>query len=159
MRALIVTTLLAFGCNDGALSPVPSSDGGAMADATSPDAARSDAAVAIDLAVRDTASPPDAALVCNFGDPGAFPKFDPKCGDTKSCSIGFHLVDCCGTLRAIGFNHAFRDAFDAAEKSWQQICPMCDCIAKPTLADDGKPGTMQTITVACEAGLCRTHGK
>jgi len=117
-------------------------------------------------------SRPDDASVANDGgretgplgcDAGAFPTFESGCADTINCSFGLHQINCCGTLVAIGFNHAFRDAFDKAEAAWRQACPAaCGCIAGPTRADDGKSGAAQDVAVSCVSrgpgsGRCVTY--
>jgi hypothetical protein len=85
-------------------------------------------------------------------DAGTFPTFDKGCTDTPNCVIGLHQIDCCGTLVAIGFNHAFRDAFDQAEAAWRQACPaLCGCVAGPTRAEDGKVGSSQNVRVQCDS--------
>jgi hypothetical protein len=95
-------------------------------------------------------------------DAGTFPTFDNGCSDTINCSIGLHQINCCGTLMAIGINHAFRDAFDKAEANWRTACPAaCGCVAGPTRAEDGKVGSSQSVMVKCESsgpgsGRCTT---
>ena len=150
MRTQILLVFVAFfaGCIDS--GPAPGVFDGPLS-------ARDLSAATTDLT---GTSPPDMTLVCSFGgDAGDFPRFDKTCTNSASCSIGFHQSDCCGSLRAIGFNHANRDAFDAAEKQWEATCAKCNCPPAPTLTDDGKSGTMQTITVSCDSGSCVTHGK
>jgi hypothetical protein len=64
------------------------------------------------------------------------------------------MIDCCGTLAAVGINDSDAASFDAAEAMCQ---PVCDCVSKPTVADDGKtgdnPGAFQ---VSCVSGKCKT---
>jgi hypothetical protein len=86
-----------------------------------------------------------------------FPTFVKGCTNSDSCVIGYHQVDCCGTLIAIGINHSERDAFDAAEAAWEATCPACGCAAQPTKTEDGRTGTMANITVTCDSGMCITH--
>lgn len=148
---------IAAGCTDTGPAPNVFDAPVAMRDMY---AAPPDLVAGVDSSVKlDGAVPADMGLVCAFTDGGSFPSFDKGCADSMSCSIGFHQTDCCGTLRAVGFNHAGRAAFDADEKQWENTCPKCNCPAGSTLADDGKPGTMQTITVSCDNGQCVTHGK
>lgn len=70
------------------------------------------------------------------------------------CELKFHMIDCCGSLAAVGINDADAAAFDAAEAMCQSIC---DCLPMPTIADDGKtsqdPAAFQ---VSCDAGMCKT---
>ena len=74
--------------------------------------------------------------MCGGGQP--FPTLDKGCTDSTNCSDGFHQIDCCGTLVAVGFNHAQRDTFNTAEQTWELTCPACGCAAQPTKAEDGK---------------------
>jgi hypothetical protein len=87
----------------------------------------------------------------------AFPTFDKGCTDSTNCSDGFHQVDCCGSLVAVGFNHAQRDTFNTAEQTWELTCPACGCAAQPTQAEDGKTCAMNVVTVTCDTGMCTTH--
>jgi hypothetical protein len=87
----------------------------------------------------------------------AFPTLDKGCTDTTNCSDGFHQVDCCGSLVAVGFNHAQRDTFNTAEQTWELTCPACGCAAQPTQAEDGKSCAMNVVTVTCDTGMCTTH--
>jgi hypothetical protein len=92
------------------------------------------------------------------GDMSTFPKFDKGCTADINCAYGLHQVDCCGSKIAIGFNHAYKDAFDKAELAWETACPAaCDCLAKPTLAEDGKTGAM--FGVQCKSGVCTSVAK
>jgi len=85
-------------------------------------------------------------------DAGTFPTFDKACTDTPNCVIGLHQIDCCGTLVAIGLNHAFLDAFNKAEAEWRQACPSaCGCAPGPTRAEDGKVGPSQNVRVQCDS--------
>jgi hypothetical protein len=93
--------------------------------------------------------------MCGNGQP--FPTFDKACTLTDNCSLGFHQVDCCGSLIAVGFNHSQRDTFDNAEQTWDSTCPACGCAAQPIKADDGKTCAMRAVTVSCDNMLCTTH--
>jgi hypothetical protein len=134
----------AAGASDASVSVDATGSGGATGDAST-----SRDAVAIDA----------RPMTC---DAGVFPTFDSGCTDTINCSFGLHQIDCCGTLVAIGFNHAFRDAFDKAEANWRMACPAaCGCMAGPTRAEDGKVGSSQNVMVTCEtrgpgSGRCTT---
>jgi hypothetical protein len=64
------------------------------------------------------------------------------------------MIDCCGTLAAVGIHDSDAAAFDAAEAMCQ---PVCDCVAKPTVADDGKTSAdPSAFQVSCVAGMCKT---
>lgn len=80
--------------------------------------------------------------------------FDRTCSGSADCSLKFHMVDCCGSLAAVGINANDGAAFDAAESMCQALC---DCVAKPTVADDGKSGNdSSAFQVSCVAGKCKT---
>lgn len=85
-----------------------------------------------------------------------FPSFQKGCGTTANCIIKFHQVDCCGSMIAIGLNHSEFDAFDKTELSWETSCPKCKCVAKATVAEDGKSGLNADVKVSCDNGTCRT---
>ena len=94
-----------------------------------------------------------AGIKCS--DPSAFPSFSKTCSVDGDCAFGLHQVDCCGSLRAVGFERT--QPFADAEKAWASSCPMCDCLSKPTVADDGKTGT--SFGVRCSSGTCSTFVK
>jgi len=83
--------------------------------------------------------------------------FVKGCTSTDNCVIGFHQVDCCGSLVAEGINHSERDTFNTAETAWDATCPQCGCMAQATVADDGKSCAMNAVTVSCDTGTCTTH--
>jgi hypothetical protein len=87
---------------------------------------------------------------------GAFPGFVKGCGTTANCIIKLHQIDCCGTMMAIGLNHAEFGAFDTAETAWETSCPKCKCPVGPTLAEDGKTGATVDVKVSCDNGTCKT---
>jgi hypothetical protein len=155
MRKLLVILVIA-GCGGG-------TSGGDDGNFAFADLAGGDQGMATDdlaMPVADLASSPDLAQQAGMcvSDAGAFPMYDRGCGGNVNCVIGYHEVDCCGTLRATGFNHAFRTAFDTAEAAWRMGCGMCNCPPGPTLCDDGKTAMgMQGVTVTCDNGMCQTH--
>jgi hypothetical protein len=80
--------------------------------------------------------------------------FDQSCTQAADCALKFHMIDCCGSLAAVGINQAAAAAFDAAEQQCQAIC---DCVSQPTIADDGNSSTDPTaFQVDCAAGACST---
>ena len=84
--------------------------------------------------------------------------FTRACTTSTSCSFGLHQTDCCGTRKAIGFNHDQTMAFGIAEAAWEATCPACGCAEGPTTADDGStcmPNVMPTVT--CDNNVCTTH--
>ncbi len=88
---------------------------------------------------------------------GTFPTFIKGCTNSDSCSFGFHEINCCGSMDAVGFNHSQRDAFNAAEMAWEMTCGGCACPATLPLAEDGKTCQMNQVTVSCDNGVCTTH--
>lgn len=90
---------------------------------------------------------------------GSFPIYDKGCTTTDNCSFGLHQIDCCGTLSAVGFNHAFKDAFDLAEKPWRASCPGCGCPSGPTKAESGMTCDSNKIVVKCSTSGTGGSGK
>jgi hypothetical protein len=90
---------------------------------------------------------------------GNFPMYDKGCTTTDNCSFGLHQVDCCGTLSAIGFNHAFKTAFDAAEVTWRASCPGCGCPSGPTKVESGVTCDQGKIGVKCDTSGTGSNGK
>lgn len=91
------------------------------------------------------------------GNPSVFPTFDKSCVMITDCVIALHMVNCCGTLTAIGINSAEKSAFDAAESVCQMQYPGCGCAQSPTTTEDGKMSMDDTqIQVDCIGGQCMT---
>lgn len=159
---------LLTGC---AADPTPGTDAAAATDlalaadsAVAPsDAARNapDLAMAGDLA----APPPDlaradlAAYVC-YGPGSSFPAFPRQCAVDADCYVAVHQIDCCGSHAAGGIRAGSSAAFEAAEATFRVVCPaLCDCVARPTVCDDGRSAPEPAITVTCDKGTCTTHGQ
>jgi hypothetical protein len=87
----------------------------------------------------------------------AFATFDKACTDATNCSFGLHQINCCGSEEGIGFNHAQRAAFTAAEATWDASCAKCGCAAQPLRAEDGKTCDAAAITVMCMSNQCVTR--
>lgn len=96
-----------------------------------------------------------AGITCS--DPSTFPAFGKSCGADVDCAFGLHQIDCCGSLRAVGFAKVHDASFAAAEEAWSGTCPACDCAAKPTVAEDGNTGT--AFGARCTGGACSTYVK
>jgi hypothetical protein len=95
-------------------------------------------------------------VMCQNG-PEGFPVFDKVCETDNDCSIGYHGIDCCTSLAAIGIQADDQRAFNEAETLCQSQYILCDCIPDDTLAEDGfKQKQGDSIGVACLDGLCRT---
>lgn len=80
--------------------------------------------------------------------------FERTCATSADCELRFHMIDCCGTLAAVGIYEGDAAAFDMVEAMCQ---PVCDCVAKPTVADDGKTSdNAAAFQVSCVSGICKT---
>ena len=95
-----------------------------------------------------------SGIDCNAGQ---FPTFSAACMTATDCGIAIHQTNCCGSTVAIGINANEADAFNAAEKICDAQYPGCGCLGMGPVAQDGKLGTVQTISVACQAGQCMTY--
>jgi hypothetical protein len=102
----------------------------------------------------------DAAPAPTCTDPTTFPTFGKGCTLDLHCSFGLHQLDCCGSLGAIGFNHAFADDFAATEDAYRKTCAVCDCLPKETRTESGiTTADNSRIAVRCDVGLCKTYVK
>ncbi len=90
---------------------------------------------------------------------GMFPTFDKGCTSNDTCIVELHQIDCCGTLSAIGVNHAVKNSFDVAEQMWRASCPMCQCAPGPTKAESGMTCDTSKIAVTCVMGSGTSVGK
>jgi hypothetical protein len=98
----------------------------------------------------------EPAIACG-GDMPFFPEFDRSCAAPADCALGFHQLDCCGSLAALGINADAAKLFAEAEAECMMQYPQCDCATKPTVADDGNSSPdNNVIAVDCVAGQCRS---
>jgi hypothetical protein len=68
------------------------------------------------------------------------------------------MVNCCGTMVAVGVNQSESAAFDAAESACEAMYPGCGCASQPTTADDGQSsGDSAAFHVDCVGGVCSTY--
>ncbi len=101
-----------------------------------------------------TGGPPP--VMCEDG-PANFPAFPKACETADDCAIGLHALDCCGSLIAIGIQIGDAQNFMEAEALCQSQYPLCDCVAKPTIAEDGASQTEGLqVGVACNDMQCET---
>jgi hypothetical protein len=114
-------------------------------------------AVATDAPEIDAPVEPDAGPIVCSGSSPSFPTWGHGCAADADCEIGRHMVDCCGTMAALGVLSTERAAFDAAEATCESMYPPCGCASRPTTAEDGRDETAGTIAVRCAAGECDTH--
>ena len=80
--------------------------------------------------------------------------FEKACANHDTCIIGYHQVDCCGSLFALGMDQSERERFDQLEAACVVTYPGCGCPQGPTQAEDGQSG--HTIAVRCLDGQCTT---
>jgi hypothetical protein len=100
--------------------------------------------------------PPDGTILCGIPYP-LFPWFDKSCVADSDCAIGLHMVNCCGTMHAIGMNQSQKAVFQEAEAVCEGQYPPCGCASQPTLAEDGNTsGSGEDIAVFCKSGDCMT---
>lgn len=101
-----------------------------------------------------TGGPPP--VMCEDG-PENFPAFPKACQTADDCAIGYHAIDCCGSLLAIGIQIGDELNFMEAEALCQSQYPQCDCAPKLTIAEDGATQTEGLqVGVACQDMLCQT---
>jgi hypothetical protein len=101
------------------------------------------------------ASPTSEEVACESKGT-TFPPLEKACTVASDCFVAQHMVSCCGTLVALGFNVSAKPAFTAAEATCSMAYPGCGCAQGPTKAEDGKFDLQNTISVRCDTGLCRT---
>jgi hypothetical protein len=105
----------------------------------------------------DVDAPPGSVdLVCESHGT-TFPSLDKACVAATDCFIAQHMISCCGTMKAIGFNVASQAAFTAAETKCAAAYPGCGCAAGPTMAEDGRTSADGTIAVRCANQVCSTY--
>jgi hypothetical protein len=140
----------------------PEADGGT---APSLDASKDSGPTAV-----DGGSPLDAGdgvVLCPWGMPdgGALQDADHRtyrrdCTSTSDCSVVTHMMDCCGSLIALGARADEKPRFVAKGGVCGNEGAVCDCAARNTLAEDGEEspyGDLQDVVVACTDNTCKTH--
>ncbi len=81
------------------------------------------------------------------------------CQSTKDCTYMLHQVDCCGSQIAWGVTKTSKSAIESTEFACNKLQPICDCIPKPVLAEDGDNAGSGLIAITCEGGLCQSYIK
>lgn len=174
MRTLLLAGWAALaGCSSSDITVAPAADDSgadtttigtdAKTDGTTPsdtaiDAPPLDGPAPVDGGGPDTNADTTPAPTCS--DPTTFPTFGKGCTLDSNCSFVLHQLDCCGSLGAIGINHAFVDDFNKTEDAYRKTCPVCDCLAKDTRTESGVSTNDATkIAVRCDVGLCKTYVK
>ena len=46
---------------------------------------------------------------------------------------------------------------ETAETAWVACQPVCECLPKPLMAEDGKTGLPQDVKVKCSGNTCQTY--
>jgi len=92
------------------------------------------------------------------GSPSIFNDIIKGCTVSAGCVVAFHQLDCCGSLMAVGINHASVNAFDADEAKWRMSCPACGCAARETVSEDGRMSNNQSdFRAECVNNVCRSY--
>lgn len=150
LTALALAAALAVlpSCGDGSTGLPPG-------DASAPDGSAADAGP-----TGDASPDAPAGVMCSGTASPTFPTFPKTCGTTADCVIGLHMVNCCGSLAAIGLAASAKPAFDVAEAACESQYPGCGCAAMGIKAEDGQTaGAPDQIGVECRTGACTTFKK
>ena len=122
---------------------------------------RDDAAVATATAIATD------RITCPYGvdGTGSGVTYDKRCASDADCAVGFHLLDCCGSVIALG---VARD--EAARFARLDVCgstATCKCAGRGILAEDGHRtaddevylhgSVPRDVVTACANGRCRTR--
>jgi hypothetical protein len=109
-----------------------------------------------------------AVLACSTpqGQPGSATKDarghaiagpDRSCRSTSDCQVASLLLDCCGSVRAMGLNKKARESAEAVAMQVHGRAT-CECLAQPTVLDSGESAANgEAIVVRCEAQRCVTR--
>jgi hypothetical protein len=132
---------------------------GAKTSEPSPIDASSETAIA-DTSVGDSAKP-DSAIACVDGS-GNMPTSLKTCTSNADCAMRTRRSDCCGSELLVGVRADVADAFASCEAERQKELPVCDCLAQPTRAEDGREISGFTAKVRCadftgSGGICKTY--
>ncbi len=105
----------------------------------------------------DAASATSIQLACESHGT-TFPPQEKKCVAATDCYVANHMINCCGTMVAIGLNAAdTQGEFPYLEGKCEAAYPACGCASLPTAAEDGRTSADGTIMVECTSGLCATY--
>lgn len=88
--------------------------------------------------------------------PGGAPQAWRWCQQDADCDSVLHMVDCCGTQVLWGVAKTAKAGIEATETACGKYEPICDCMPKPTAADDGKPVSSGKVQSKCTNGGCWT---
>lgn len=73
------------------------------------------------------------------------------CTAKSDCEVGLRQLNCCGSMRAMGYSKSYSDFLEAT-KACSASFPGCGCPTMPTVDDNGKSGT--AFDVDCISGSC-----
>jgi hypothetical protein len=93
-------------------------------------------------------------LACWRGMP-EFPPLDKSCNAPTDCFVARHMINCCGSLQAIGLNVGAMSAFSSAETACGGNA--CQCDPGWTKAEDGRTENEGVIDVECVTHVCLTY--
>lgn len=79
------------------------------------------------------------------------------CDSASDCEVAWLLLDCCGSMRAVGVSKGTRELAEGAARS-SSAGARCECLAAPTELDSGQTTSLPSdIALACEARACVTR--
>ncbi len=92
---------------------------------------------------------------------GALDPAFKKCNKPSDCVVVAYQEDCCGSMHAAGVAATSKAAVEKCAADRGAGFPACDCLAKPTGADDGTsdPGGATAQVTCTAAGVCETTFK
>lgn len=105
-----------------------------------------------------TTSVPNSKMVCTSSGLTA-PQPFKYCSSTAECDSVERLVDCCGSKMVVGITKATKANFAGLESKCTAGMPVCDCLSKPTVAEDGGVVGDAPPVVKCSYGACVTAAK
>lgn len=80
-------------------------------------------------------------------------RFLKSCAVDEECAVGVAIVDCCGSMVAMGIRG---DEHENLVQACAVSFPSCGCEPRPPTADDGSQGYSGEPRVACIEGACQT---
>ena len=105
-----------------------------------------------------TTSVPTGKMEC--GTQGLMaPKPFKFCNNVSECDTVTRLADCCGSKIVVGITKGAKANFAGMESKCSSSMPMCDCLSKPTTAEDGGVIGDAPPGLKCSYGACFTSAK
>ena len=80
-----------------------------------------------------------------------------QCTVDSDCAIVDHVADCCGSIVEDGVRVDQVNAMHNAETAANAGCALCQCMAQPTVDENGASGG--AYLAKCEGGLCTAHAQ